>query len=68
MEERLDRFLCIVEWPLLFPKASAVYIDSDIFDHLSILLKFYPRKTRSHGDRRLFRFEACGPWSQLVWM
>ena len=68
VEEMLDRFYASVEWSLLFPDASIVNIDSDIFGRRRILLKCYATKTKSPKDMRLLHIEKCGPWSQLVWM
>ncbi|KAJ8422344.1 hypothetical protein Cgig2_006314 [Carnegiea gigantea] len=57
VEERLDRFCASVEWSLHYPEATVYHIDSDLSDHLSILLKCYPiRALRVRRDKR-FRFE-----------
>ncbi|KAJ8430219.1 LOW QUALITY PROTEIN: hypothetical protein Cgig2_009397 [Carnegiea gigantea] len=40
VEERLDRFCADTDWSLSFPNAHVTHGDSDISDHLPILLKF----------------------------
>ncbi|KAJ8422151.1 hypothetical protein Cgig2_022151 [Carnegiea gigantea] len=43
VKEKLDHFWASTEWSLLFLNASVSHIESDIFDHLPILLKCSPQ-------------------------
>ena len=57
VEERLDRFCATVEWSLCFPETSVLHIESDISDHLPILLKCYKRKSQFQKTRKRFHFD-----------
>ena len=47
VEEHLDRFCASTDWSMLFPEAKVYHIDSDISDHLPLLMKCRPRCARS---------------------
>ncbi|KAJ8434560.1 hypothetical protein Cgig2_014391 [Carnegiea gigantea] len=57
VEERLDHFCVDTDWPLIFPNVQVNHVDSDISDHLPILLKCSPN-TRDRSSRgKHFHFE-----------
>ncbi|KAJ8445207.1 LOW QUALITY PROTEIN: hypothetical protein Cgig2_024413 [Carnegiea gigantea] len=56
IEEGLDRFCASVEWLLFYPEAT-VHLDSDLSNHLPILLKCYPRRASQGQREKSFRFE-----------
>ena len=57
VEERLDRFCVDTDWSLLFPNATVDHIDSDISDHLPILLKCSPCPNNKKAKKQSFMFE-----------
>ncbi|KAJ8434562.1 LOW QUALITY PROTEIN: hypothetical protein Cgig2_014393 [Carnegiea gigantea] len=57
VEERLDHFCADTDWPLIFPNVQVNHVDSDISNHLPILLKCSPN-TRDRSSRgKHFHFE-----------
>ena len=57
VEERLDHFCADTEWPSLFPTAVVLHIDSDVSDHLPILLKCSPPSNEKGPRKKIFMFE-----------
>ncbi|KAJ8447421.1 hypothetical protein Cgig2_019415 [Carnegiea gigantea] len=45
VEERLDKFCASTEWSLMFPDATITHINSDISDHLPVILRCHPRRS-----------------------
>ncbi|KAJ8450416.1 hypothetical protein Cgig2_002101 [Carnegiea gigantea] len=73
-EERLDCFCADAEWSLMFPDAMVTHIDSDMSDHLPIILKCFPRMDRKGTRKRRFQFEnmwitesSCNDVVQIAW-
>ena len=60
VEERID--LCInTEWSLLFLEDKVTHLDFDMSNHLPILLRCQPVRSKRRGSSNIFRFENM--WS-----